>query len=543
MSGRIADRISWVICFCLFLAGVGTASLAAHFESVPGYMDADYYYVTGRELFRGNGFSEPFLWNYLSSPNRLPAVSHTYWMPLSSLIVAAGMLLGGNENFPNGRMIFILLTGLIPVLSYCLAHQFGLGQRDRLFAGLFSIVPGFYLAYLPTTETFTPNMVLGGVFLLLVGWKPGVQRRWIRYGLWGVIVGGMHLTRTEGVLWILPCLFIIVWEHAKEDMLPPKMRIAYIILAISVFSLGYLLVMGGWYYRNWAEFGRIFPPGGEKTLWLTVYEQTFLFPANSLTFSNWWNSGLGPILGNRWRALITNLQTILAVQGQIVLLPFMFVGLWQQLRCRQVRVGTGMWLIVLGLMTLVFPFAGENGGFFHAGSAIQILLWAVAPVGVSFVVDRLAWQFSWKKTNQFLLFLLVILLITCTLLTVYLFNRRVIGSVSGDRLWDRSARHYQEIESILVERGVKPGERVMVNNPPGYIMVSNRQSLVIPYGDERMLLSAACQFQAVYLILEATNPSQLGNLYHQEYNTSTFIFQFGLGTTKVYAIQCPEMEK
>ena len=56
----------------------------------PTYMDAYYYSVNGERLASGHGFSEMVIWQYFDDPAGLPTPSHTYWMPLPSMIAALG---------------------------------------------------------------------------------------------------------------------------------------------------------------------------------------------------------------------------------------------------------------------------------------------------------------------------------------------------------------------------------------------------------------------------------------------------------------------
>ena len=133
-------------------------------QTVPGYMDAEYYYAGGLQLANGAGFNEPFLWNYLDNPVGLPHSSHTYWMPLPSLIAAAGMLLTGSRTFLSARLIFILLAACIPLVTALLAEALGQDKTNAMLAGLLAAFPGFYVVYSSNTETFTLYMLLGAVF-------------------------------------------------------------------------------------------------------------------------------------------------------------------------------------------------------------------------------------------------------------------------------------------------------------------------------------------------------------------------------------------
>ncbi|MCJ7511800.1 MAG: hypothetical protein MUO23_02385, partial [Anaerolineales bacterium] len=105
-------RRDWVILAAL---GFGIAALGARFIQSPGYMDADYYYAIARQLVRGAGLSEPFLWNYLDSPAGIPHPSNMYWMPGVSLLAAAAMAAFG-DSFRAAQLPSILLTATLPML-------------------------------------------------------------------------------------------------------------------------------------------------------------------------------------------------------------------------------------------------------------------------------------------------------------------------------------------------------------------------------------------------------------------------------------------
>src|SRR5215813_13757021 len=86
--------------------------VASH-QTIPGNIDADYYFMGGVRLAQGQGFTENYIWNYFNDPVSLPQPSHAYWMPLASILTALGMWLTGNQTFAAGRLAFILLAVLI----------------------------------------------------------------------------------------------------------------------------------------------------------------------------------------------------------------------------------------------------------------------------------------------------------------------------------------------------------------------------------------------------------------------------------------------
>ena len=90
--------MNWRHYLILFIVGLLVPFGISRFQSRPGYMDADYYFVGGMQLAEGKGFTEPYLWNYLDDPSGLPHPSHTYWMPLASIVSAAGMWITGQST-------------------------------------------------------------------------------------------------------------------------------------------------------------------------------------------------------------------------------------------------------------------------------------------------------------------------------------------------------------------------------------------------------------------------------------------------------------
>ena len=90
----------------LFFLGLAVPLVIAQFQPIPGYLDSDYYFAGGIQLANGHGFTEPYLWNYLDGTTSLPHPSHSYWMPLASIVSALGMWLTGQTTFASARLFF-----------------------------------------------------------------------------------------------------------------------------------------------------------------------------------------------------------------------------------------------------------------------------------------------------------------------------------------------------------------------------------------------------------------------------------------------------
>jgi hypothetical protein len=500
--------------FFLFLAALAVNLTAALLQPVPGYMDADYYYSGAMQLANGKGFSEPFIWNYLDNPQGIPHPSHTYWMPLASILAAVGMIVAHSTNFLSARLFLILLACTIPLLTAKLAYTFNHQQESSLLAGVLSIFSAFYLLYTSDTETFGIYMVFGSLFILVANKLIHNDQPAFRYFfLLGLITGIMHLARADGILWFGAAGLIAFWQWLRYlRQSKHKKAILKGIGILASVSAGYLLLMSPWYFRNLNLYGSLFSPAGSHTLWLTNYDQMFNYPVDHLIFTTWFNNGLGQALQVRLNSLITNLETTLAIQGEIFLLPLILIGLWRLKKEWCVRLGVGMWLITLIVMTFIFPFAGERGGFFHSGAAIQPVFWAVVPVGLDgFVSLGVRWR-KWNRVNA-ARFLGLGLVLISILLTGVLFYQRVLGSDPGKIAWRSSWDQYSADEQALTRSGAVSDSIVMVNNPPGYFAATGRSGLVIPNGDEQTSLEVAGRYGASYLILEKDHVNGLNDLY------------------------------
>jgi hypothetical protein len=482
----------------LALLGLSLSLLAARFQSAPGYMDADYYLMGGLQLARGEGFREWVLWNYLDDPQGLPHPSHTYWMPMASLLAAAGVwLTGGEGGFAGGRMGFLALTALLPPLTAALGYSLTRRRDSAALSGSLAAFSGFYLPFLLTTDTFGLYMLLGAVFLYLAHSERLAPLRLFSLGL---IAGLIHLTRPDGLLWLF--LALVVWVTKNR----PRFHLLFLPL------IGYFLVVSPWLYRNLQAYGALFPPGGLRALWFTEYNELFVYPPSLLTPAHLAQSGVGEILRARLWAFGQNLQTALAVQGSVFLAPLILWGLWRSRGRGVVQLGLLGWLLTLGAMTLLFPFAGARGGFFHSGAALQPLFWAVAPVGLEGFVEWGSRKRDWRRSQARAAFS-VGLLTLALLLTGWIFWQRVIGSSQETPQWGESQRTYQRVEAVLRRLGVPSEAVVLVNNPPGYYLAAGRPAIVIPAGDVRTLREVAGRYRARYLILEANHPPQLDDLY------------------------------
>ena len=300
-----------------------------------------------------------------------------------------------------------------------------------------------------------PILCLGALYFLALG-----SREKYSYFLLGLLAGLLTFARSDGLLWLGLALFILVWRFISHK----KLGMASLDLLLTLG--GFLLIMGPWFWRTYSIYGTLLAPGGGHLLWLTNYDETFIYPATQLTPQSWLSIGLGQIVSARLLALRWNLLNAFAAQGGIFLFPFILVGIWKYRKDERIRLGILAWLGLLFVMTVIFPYAGARGGFFHSGAALQSLWWTLAPLGLEVVVIA-ARKRNLFTPNAIRIFggALVGIAILMTAVIIYL---RVL------RGWGEGEQNYPKIEAYLQQAGIQPGRyshesqptRILYNDGP-----------------------------------------------------------------------------
>ena len=527
------NRRSYII---LFVVGLIVPLVISRFQDLPGYMDADYYFAGGIQLAQGKGFTEPYIWNYLSDPPALPNPSHTYWMPLASIVSALGMWILGLTTYAAGRVPFILLSACVPLVVATLAFKVSHRSRFAMVSGFLSIFSLYYAPFMPVPDNYAVYMILGATFLLIA---PRMDR-WIPLAL-GALAGLLTLARSDGLLWLGLAGLTMIWKSPlflKKRKIkiaepePKDVLIRRLVFSWALVILGYIVVMGLWHYRNFTLFDSFLAPGGGRLLWLENYNQTFVYPPDALTREGFMQAGWTAALQDRLDAFLSNFWNAFAAQGEIFLLPFILLGL-QQLRINlRTRIAVTGWLILFVVMTVIFPFAGPRGSFFHAGAAFQPMWWVAAPIGLDVVLHWLRRRGKFMDRHALPVFLTIIVLLAVTV-TIYLVNLRVVADG-----WAQDDSVYPSVEAMLQDNGISPNDVVIVRNPPGYFIASNRSSVALPFGDESTILAVADKFNAKYLVLEKNGTfDAIQDLYDKPNDNPSFIYLGEVDGARLYRIE------
>jgi hypothetical protein len=345
-----------------------------------------------------------------------------------------------------------------------------------------------------------------------------------------MLAGLMTFARSDGLLW-LGLAGVVVMMKTRVNQNSFSDRLKAVLSGGALAALGYLLIMGFWHYRNWTLFETFLTPGGGRLLWLTDYREIFIYPAESLTRASFMRAGLDHAVQIRIEALQTNLSTALFAQGAILLVPFVLIGLWQHRSDLRVKAGVMGWIITFLVMAVVFPYAGERGSFHHAGAAVQPLWWVAAAIGLDAVVCWAQARRRFTDVHAPALFhgTLVVLMM---FFTAYLVNFRVVSSG-----WAQDDVIYAAVEEKLSDNGISPMDVVIVRNPPGYYVRTRRSAILLPYGDEPVVLEVAERYGARYLILEKSEAlAGLSDLYDNPAGNPAFVYLGEVESARLFRI-------
>ena len=513
----------------LLLLGLAVPIIVAQFQPIPGYLDSDYYFAGGIQIATGKGFTEPYLWNYLDGTTSLPHPSHSYWMPLASIVAALGMWLTGQTTYASARLFFFLIAALVPPITAALAYTFSQRRDLAITSGILAIFSVFSAPFVGVTDNFGLFMLFGGLYFLLVTQlinDPSRTRNWFFLGL---LSGLMTLSRSDGLLWLgLTFLFALRNLQLATRTPPSAFRL---LPSVFLALFGFLIIMSPWYARNLNVYGTLMAPGGSRALWLENYDQTFIYPAAQLTKESFLAYGWDKILADRMWALNMNLQSGFAAHGGIILFPFIIAGIIYYRKDDRVKLAGFAWLILFFVMTFLFPFAGARGAFFHAGAALQPMWWTLAPLGLEAILLSLRKRGIGNDQNRVVF--RSALVMVAMILTFYVVYLRIFKLG-----WGETDADYPAVEQFLIDNGIKNEDTVIVRNAPGYYLQTGRSAITIPYGNQQTILEVADQFDAQYLVLEPEAVLKpLQSLFNDPQGHNKFIYIGELDGARIYKLE------
>jgi hypothetical protein len=248
--------------------------------------------------------------------------------------------------------------------------------------------------------------------------------------------------------------------------------------------------MTPWFIRSLTVAGSILPVGGTQTAWMLNYDEIVNYPpgADLRRFLDW---GLSNILASRWNAFGPNFQTFIAVEGWVVLAPFMLIGLWK--RRREPLLG-GFWLYALGLhaaMTLVFADVGWRGGLFHSVAALVPFWAALGVLGMDDVLGWIAPRRRWRLSEAKAFFGVALVG-----WAMFFSVRSFVGQVPG---WNTAGAYFRFLAAHL-----PPDAVVMINDPSALYYFTGLPGIVVPNNPPAVIPVLAQRSGVTYVVLDHT---------------------------------------
>lgn len=420
------------------------------FNDQPAYTDAYYHYNGATRLAEGAGFTETYLWNFINAPDELPASSHRYWMPATSVVSWLGMIFVGVHYAAAQVGLAFCLWGA-SLLAYFLAWDIGGTRRHAWLVSLLVPFNLFFTGNWGQTDTFAPYALFGAGALAAMGYATHNERRVF---LWWMLAGAMaalgHLTRTDGLILLLIGWIILLTPIQMYELDYWTLRLQY----VGVFTTAYILVMSPWFVHNLNAIGTLLPVGGTQAVWYTSYSDLFAYPAEAslgtfLAQASWLDFvliRLQAIFGNGGAIL-----SFVAIEGVILFAPFILVAAWQ--RRADLRLRAALWFAVgiHAAFALVFPFPGMRGGLFHAVVALIPFWMLLGMLGIEDVVGVIAKRRkNWRPVQASGIFTLGATLIVISLSWQLASRPKPIGALE----------FYERMDALFEDDAL-----VMINDP------------------------------------------------------------------------------
>lgn len=326
--------------------------------SQPGYTDAYYSTLVAERVAMGQGLTADFVWNFIEAQGSgdLPVPSHRFWMPLATLIAAAGIRLAGGifGTFGSAQLAIVAVSAAIPVLAYVASRSLGGTHRAAMVTATLVGLGGLFAPAWVSTDSFAPAAVLGTAFFLLFRRAAAGD---VRAGaLAGLAVGVLYLARAEGALFGLPLLML-------------RTRAGFAGAAVA-------LAFGvGWQLRQ--AFLGLPPDLFARAAFLDRYEDFFAVAPPTLErhLAAWPEPAIRDL-----EALVTNAITFILAFA-LVLVPGLVAGtraLWSR---PEVRAYLSLAVTVYIVLSLAFTLHSTRGAYFHSLAAFFPFGVALAVVG------------------------------------------------------------------------------------------------------------------------------------------------------------------
>jgi len=371
---------------CVYAVALVVYAAVAWPHTHPPYIDSFYYVDIARNLARGQGFTEGFVWNYLSGAPPIPHPSSAYWLPGLSVLLAPAFLVG--TGYRGAALLTAAIAALLPLLAARIGCDLFGTRRHALTMAALTLFSGIWFHDWTTPDAFVPAAILTATTLLLASHAVQGRGPW-RGGLALSAAGATAsldaLTRQEGALLAPALLLAVVLTRGAPRRLWPRGLVGAAVL--------YGAVQAPWLWHNLIVLGATGASGGSRTLWMRSYDAFYALRTDALTSGAYLRWGLGNIVAARLHAIVFTLE-VWAALWLVVLVPPLLVGLWQLRRRVKLRPFFCYWAILALSMPLLFTATIEHGTLLHASGGLLPFTSALIVGGIDGVaaaVVRVTW--------------------------------------------------------------------------------------------------------------------------------------------------------
>ncbi len=237
-------RAVWVILAVALAVRVATVALTWH---TPLNLDPQDFSRTAASIAQGHGYPQS---------NRAPVGGPTAFRPPGyPVVLAAVYAIAGRPAPAVGRLVGALLGTLTVALIGLIARRLW-GRRVGVVAlGIAAVAPPLVIlsTALVSEALFVP-VVLAAVASALEGRRAERRYRWAI--MTGVLVGVASLTRTNGLLLLLPFALAFAPKHALRRLI--GWTPAVVVVAAACVTIA------PWVVRDWTAFHTFIPISDES---------------------------------------------------------------------------------------------------------------------------------------------------------------------------------------------------------------------------------------------------------------------------------------
>ena len=497
----------WVAPLGLYLLALIIRLIAATEIPFPVVEPSAYYVGVAQNLVNDAGLVSDAVWSYATPPLQVPDPAFDLWLPMSTFVSAAAMVLMG-DSFWAAQVGSALLGALVAPLAWAVgreaANTQGLdsrrGRAVAITSGLLAAALSPQVLGSAVPDSYVPFTVFVLVSALLVprviGARNGhddVMPPSVAAGLGlGIAMGLAYLSRQE-VVWL--GLTVLLMQGLVLQWRPTGARLREAARRLWPVFVGGLMVVAPWLLRNWMELGSPLPGQVTDNMVFVANEDVFAFNDHP-SAATYLAQGLVTVLLNPLKAAVDGLINV------IILPPFpvgiagvvALVGL-RRAPCLR-RPTALMALLVSGLLTfvtttLLFPVATLWGTFMHASGPLLIGFAVIAAVGGDALLARISAIRGWEKPN---IIVTPLALVSMTLLMTG-FQLAIVGSVADDEQ-ARMESLAASLERTAGNGGVNQPETFITDHPMWLAWVTDDYAIARPDEDLASLVELASVFDA-----------------------------------------------